>query len=112
MVKQAYGALYLNGDDSAFTGALDIQGGWVRLNATGLGASANPVTVRSGAYLDLYGGFLEKRPVTICGFGYNYSGALRNNHATLDSAVSGPVTLAGVAGIFVSSAARKLTLDG
>ncbi len=112
MTKFGDGVLALTGDNSGFSGTINVNAGVLNVQtATALGASGggNGVTVASGASLELQGSLaLGNKPLTLNGDGVNGGGALRNvsgassssgsvslNSSALINTISGTLTLSG-----------------
>lgn len=76
--KIGSGSLILSGDNN-YSGATTITGGIIRLkNTNGLGSSDSATTIKSGAALEVQGGILFDKTITLNGPGILNGGALRS----------------------------------
>jgi autotransporter-associated beta strand protein len=89
--------LALNGDNSAFAGAITVASGTLQAGSTNaLGTAAVPVVVNSGATLDVNGQkFNNTQPITATGAGVGGNGAIVNNSTNAPNMILRNVTLAG-----------------
>jgi fibronectin-binding autotransporter adhesin len=102
------GLVALSGANT-FTGGVAINGGTVQLgSSTGLGATANVVSIASGATLDLNGQTITQT-LTITGTGVGASGALINSNTTTPGSFS---TNLANAGGFTVGGPGAITLSG
>jgi autotransporter-associated beta strand protein len=87
----------LNGANSAFGGAIIVASGTLQAgNTNALGTAAVPVTVNSGATLDVNGQkFNNNQPITASGAGVGGNGAIVNNSTNSPNQILRNVTLAG-----------------
>ncbi|MBN9517029.1 autotransporter-associated beta strand repeat-containing protein, partial [bacterium] len=115
LVKAGAGTLTLTGNNSAFTGPIQVSAGGGVLVASGnpnaLGSAAAGTTVLAGGQLalqNLTGPLAE--PLTLNGTGVSAGGALRNLAGV--NVVSGPVVLAADASVGVAVTVDQLILNG
>ncbi len=109
LTKAGAGLLTLSSVNNAYTGAVIVQSGPLRVsNLNGLGSTSTGTTVNSGGALQVSGNGVAE-PVTLNGTGVNNDGALRSVAANMTFV--GPITL-GSSGVRINADNSTFTLSG
>lgn len=96
LIKRALGVLTVSGNNTAYTGAVTVEGGTLQLGSVNALANASAVTVQSGATFDLNTRALGAgTTVTVSGAGVGNLGALLNSGAGSSAVSLKKVVLAG-----------------
>ena len=108
LTKDSTGTLYVSGNSSTYSGAVNIYNGVLNLqNNNGLGTNAGNTTVYNNASLQVQNNITSPEPIIITGAGFGSLGAIRSISGA--NALTGNISLTNNARINIDAGTLSIT---